>query len=145
MSMPLKTLLLAAAASVIAAGAAFASVDTSGKPGGIVPLKPGLYVAKGSTCKDPPNAAIRDYDRRSFATSSSRECHARVVARRGSTYRIEQSCVDAGRGPAPRVGDRFSVSVENALTFELHRGSSVTEYRYCPIYQLPKGVAPRVS
>lgn len=110
-----------------------------------MPLKPGIYVAKGSTCQDPPNAAIRDYDRRSFATSSTRTCRARVVTRRGTTYRIEQSCIDAGRGPAPRVIDRFAVSVEDAITFRLRRGGGVTEYRYCPIYQLPKGLQPRVK
>ena len=109
-----------------------------------MPLKPGIYVAKGSTCQDPPNAAIRDYDRRSFATSSTRACRARVVTRGGATYRIEQSCINAGRGPGPRVIDRFSVSVQDALTFRLRRAGSVTQYRYCPIYQLPKGLLPRV-
>jgi hypothetical protein len=130
-------------ALVLSTGAA-ASVDTTARPGGIVPLKPGIYVAKGSTCQDPPNAAIRDYDRRSFSTSSSRACRARVTSRRGTTYRISQSCMDAGTGPAPRTADRFVVSVENALAFKLSRGSATTQYRYCPSYQLPKGIVPRL-
>ncbi|RDE07242.1 hypothetical protein [Sphingomonas aracearum] len=126
------------------ATAASASVDTTARPGGVVPLKPGIYVARGSTCRDAPNAAIRDYDRRGFATPHSRACRARVLSKRGTTYAIEQSCMDAGAGPAPRVGDRFSVSVDNAITFRLRRNGGSTEYRYCPVYQLPAGVRPRV-
>ena len=134
----------AAALALIASTVASASVDRTPRPGGVVPLKPGIYVAKGSTCTDPPNAAVRDYDRRGFSTPSTRACRARVVARRGSTYRIEQSCIDAGAGPAPRVVDRFAVTLENAITFRLRRAGGVVEYRYCPIYQLPAGLRPRV-
>jgi hypothetical protein len=142
----LRTLPYAVAALAMAfSAAATASVDTTSRPGGIVPLKPGIYVAKGSTCQDPPNAAVRDYDRRSFATSSTRACRARVVTCRGTTYRIEQSCIGAGSGTAPRVIDRFAVSVRDAITFRLGRAGGVTEFRYCPIYQLPNGLQPRVK
>lgn len=46
--------IIAPIAALLAAGAAFASVDTSPKPGGVYRLKPGIYVAKGDSCRSRP-------------------------------------------------------------------------------------------
>ena len=117
--------------------AAFASVDTSPKPGGVYRLKPGIYVAKGSSCASPANAAIRRYDGRGISGAHSRACRATVLSRKGGSFTVSQSCVDAGAGPAPRVTERQTVTVQDALTFTQKTRGPGTTYRYCPVYQLP--------
>lgn len=120
------------------AAAALASVDTSPKPGGVYQLKPGIYVAKGSDCGSPANAAIRQYDGKGLSTAHTRACKVTVKSRKRSTYTVDQSCIDAGAGPAPRVVQRQQVVVQDALTFtQVIRGDRTT-YQYCPVYQLPK-------
>lgn len=119
------------------ATAAAASVDRSRKPGGVYLLKPGIFVAKGSSCRQPANAEIRQYDGKGISTAHSRSCVARILSRRGSTYEVSQSCIDAGAGPAPRVVERQTVAIQDALTFSIGRARAATTYRYCPIDQLP--------
>ena len=125
--------------------AAHASVDTSPKPGGVYRLKPGIYVAEGSTCADPANAAIRQYDGHGLSTAHTRACKAVVRSRKGARYTVDQTCIDAGAGPAPRFTERQQVVVRDALTFSQRIGGQATAYRYCPVYQLPAGLrdAPR--
>ena len=124
------------AACMFAAGA-MASVDTSRKPGGVYVLKPGIFVAKGSSCRAPANAAIRQYDGRGISTAHTRSCVARILSRKGTTFDVSQSCIDSGAGKAPRVVERQTVSVQDALTFSLGRGRTATTYRYCSSDQLP--------
>lgn len=119
------------------ATAAAASVDTSRKPGGVYLLKPGIFVAKGSSCGEPANAAIRHYDGKGISTAHSRSCVARVISRRGNTYEVSQTCIGAGAGPAPRFVERQTVAIQDALTFSVGKGRAATAYRYCPIDQLP--------
>lgn len=123
----------------LGAGAAplLASVDTSPSPGGVYRLKPGIYVQRGVDCGSPPNAAILRYDGKGLNSAHSRACRARVLSRRGGTYTVEQSCISAGAGPAPRVAERQTVSVEDALTFRLGARRQGTAYRYCPAHMLP--------
>ncbi len=119
------------------ASSAWASADTSPKPGGVYPLKPGIYVARASDCGAPANAAIRQYDGRGLSTAHTRACKVTVKSRKRSTYTVDQSCIDSGAGPAPRVVQRQQVTVQDALTFtQVIRGDRTT-YRYCPVYQLP--------
>lgn len=120
------------------AATALASADMSPKPGGVYQLKPGIYVAKGSDCGSPANAAIRQYDGKGLSTAHTRACKVTVKSRKRSTYTVDQSCIDAGAGPAPRVVQRQQVVVQDALTFtQVIRGDRTT-YQYCPVYQLPK-------
>jgi hypothetical protein len=138
--MTIRTTLHAAgavAAACMIAAVATASVDTSRKPGGVYLLKPGIFVAKGSSCREPANAAIRQYDGKGISTAHTRSCVARILSRRVGTFDVSQSCIDAGAGRAPRVVERQTVSVQNALTFSTGRGRGATTYRYCPIDQLP--------
>ena len=125
--------------------AAFASVDTSPAPGGVYKLKPGIYVARDSSCEAPANAAIREYDGRGLGTAHSRSCKASVLARKGSRFTVSQRCIDSGAGPGRRQVQRQQVSVHDALTFTQTIGASATTYRYCPAYQLPRELrrAPR--
>lgn len=120
--------------------AASASVDTSPKPGGVYRLKPGIYVARGSDCAESANAAIRQYDGKGLSTAHTRACKAMVRSRKGTRYTVDQTCIDAGAGPAPRFTERQQVTVQDALTFSQRIGRQATTYRYCPAYQLPAGL-----
>ena len=123
--------------AAVAGTAAPASVDTSPKPGGVYRLKPGIYVAKGSSCGAPANAAIRRYDGRGISDAHSRACRATMLSRKGGSFTVSQSCIDAGAGPAPRVTERQIVTVQDALTFTQKTRGPGTTYSYCPVYQLP--------
>lgn len=131
------------AAVIVAAGLvapAWASVDRSPPPGGVYRLKPGIYVQKSVACADAPNAAIRRYDGRGISDPHSRACQARVLSRKGTSYSVVQSCIDAGAGPAPRVSERQVVTVPDALTFTIRTRGAGTTYRYCPASMLPPGI-----
>ena len=130
---------IAAAAALMlgAVSIASASADTSPKPGGVYKLKPGIYVAEGTECGSPANAAIRQYDGKGISTAHTRACKATVKKRKGSNYTVDQSCIDAGAGPAPRRVERQQVTVADALTFKQTIGKDATTYRYCPAYELP--------
>ena len=123
-----------------ACAASQASVDTSPAPGGVYGLKPGIYVARGSSCEAPANAAIRQYDGRGIATPHSRACKAVVRTHKGNRYTVDQSCIGAGTGPGKRWTQRQQLTVRDALSFEQTIGGSATSYRYCPVYQLPRGL-----
>lgn len=126
------------------AASAWASADTSAQPGGVYHLKPGIYVAKGSDCGAPANAAIRQYDGKGLSTAHTHSCKATLRSRKRNTYTVDQSCIDAGAGPAPRVVQRQQIVVQDALTFtQLIRGDRTT-YQYCPVYQLPAGLQKAV-
>jgi hypothetical protein len=125
---------------VLIAAPVSASVDTSPEPGGVYRLKPGIYVDKGVSCSSPPNAAIRQYDGRGISDPHTHACRARVLAKRGTTYTVSQSCIDAGAGPAPRITERQVVSVRDALTFTLRTRGTGTTYRFCPPSMLPAGL-----
>lgn len=130
----LSSLVLAALAVGVPA---IASVDRSPKPGGVYRLKPGIYVQKGVSCASAPNGAIRQYDGRGISDPHSRACRARVLARKRDRYTVMQSCIDAGAGPAPRVSQRQTVTVPDALTFTIQTRGPATTYRYCPASMLP--------
>lgn len=117
-----------------------ASVDKSRPPSGVYTLKPGIYVQKGVDCGSPPNAAIRQYDGEGISTAHTRACVARVLSRKGRTYSVSQSCIDAGTGPAPRFSEKLTIEIPDALTFKLRTRGPATTYRYCPGYLLPKGL-----
>lgn len=122
----------------LAAGApAMASVDRSPPPGGVYRLKPGIYVQQGVACDSAPNAAIRRYDGRGISDPHSRACRVRILSRKGDRYSVVQSCIDAGAGPAPRVSERQTVTVPDALAVTIRTRGPGTTYRYCPIYMLP--------
>jgi len=145
----MKRLQWAALGVLILAGAqASASVDTSAPPGGVYRLKPGIYVAKGSNCASPANAALLKYDGRGLSGAHTRACsvtvrsraHSRTGIREVSTYTVDQSCIDAGAGPAPRSSQRQQVAVRDALHFTQTIKGRATSYAFCPDYQLPAGI-----
>lgn len=139
-----NVMILAPVAVLLAAGAAFASVDTLAKPGGVYWLKPGIYVAKGESCHSPANAVIRQYDGRGISGAQSRAYRVRILSWRGNCFVVDQSCIDAGAGPAPRSTERQTVTVRDALTFTQATRGAGTTYLYCPIDQLPAGLRSAV-
>lgn len=130
-------LFAALASSAIAAVPATASVDRSAPPGGVYRLKPGIYVAQGSGCQQPANAAIRQYDGRGISTAHSRACQAKIATRKGGAFSVIQSCLDAGAGTARRFTERQTIRVHDALTFDQGVGTAKTRYAYCPPHELP--------
>lgn len=139
----MKYTLFTACALLLAASHAMASVDTTAPPGGVYKLKPGIYVAKGSDCASPANAAILQYDGKGLSGAHSRACKVTVRSRKGGRYTVDQSCIDAGAGPAPRSVQRQQVTVRDALTFTQTIKGRATSYAYCPVDQLPKGLTSR--
>ena len=96
MNNPYANFAAAAALMLAAMSTAAASADTSPKPGGVYPLKPGIYVAEGSECGAPANAAIRQYDGKGISTAHTRACKATVKKRKSNNFTVDQSCIDAG-------------------------------------------------
>ena len=137
MTITTKYLPLAAMLAITFGTPAHASVNASAKPGGVYRLKPGIYVRKGVGCSSPPNAAIRQYDGRGISDAHTHACRARVLSRKGYRYSVSQSCIDAGAGPAPRIVERQTVTVPDALTFTVQTRGAGTTYLYCPTSMLP--------
>lgn len=117
--------------------AAWASVDTSPKPGGLFKLKPGAYVANGAPCEAPPNGSIRRYDGEAIVAMHNVACNTRVRARNGNRYTVDQRCVDTRGQPVRRALQRQTIQVRDALNFTQTIDGDSVDYRYCPVYQLP--------
>jgi hypothetical protein len=115
-------------------------VEPSKDLGGALPLKHGYFVADGSTCEDPPNAALRHFDGKGLSGAHTRDCRIEVIAASGKTYEIAQSCLDAGAGPAPRSTERATVVIESNLEFTLKRATNEAHFQFCPASRLPPGL-----
>lgn len=110
------------------------------EPGGVLPLERGIFVASDIDCGDPPNAAIRRYDGEGLNGAHTRACQITVLAKQGASYDVEQSCIDAGSGPAPRSSERLVIEVRDRLSFTLKRGQEGETFRHCAASLLPPGL-----
>jgi membrane-bound inhibitor of C-type lysozyme len=117
-----------------------ALIEPSPDLGGVLPLKHGIFVAADVDCGDPPNAAIRRYDGVGLSGAHTRACRAKVLSRRGATYEVDQSCIDAGAGPAPRSSERQTITIANNLEFTLKREAGSQRFKYCAASMLPPGI-----
>ena len=115
-------------------------IEPSRDLGGVLPLKHGIFVASDATCQDPPNAAIRRYDGQGLSGAHTRACRAKVLSHKGRTYEVDQSCLDAGAGPAPRSSERQTIVVANNLEFTLRRAAGEQTFKYCAASLLPPGI-----
>jgi len=115
-------------------------IEPSRDLGGVLPLKHGIFVASDVRCEDAPNAALRRYDGQGLSGAHSRACRAKVLSHQGKTYEVDQSCIDAGAGPAPRSSERQTIVIENNLEFVLRRAAGEQSFRYCAASMLPPGV-----
>lgn len=125
------------------ADVAAASVDRTAKPSGIYRLKPGTYVRKGVACASAPDAAIRRYDGHGFSSPPARACRTRLLSRNAGRFVVEQSCM--ATGAASWMMERQTVTVADALTFNLRSIGPGTTYRYCPTYMRPAAPRGRVK
>lgn len=117
-----------------------ALIEPSRDLGGVLPLKHGIFVAADVPCGEPPNAALRRYDGQGLSGAHTHACQIKVLARRGAAYDIEQSCIDAGQGPAPRSTETATIDIQDNLTFTLKRGGAGETFRYCAASMLPPGL-----
>ncbi len=99
-----------------------------------LPLKPGSYVLEGTPCKDPPFAALFDYDGRAFSYPHAAQCRSIVRAHHGRTYRIEETCSAQGDG-TPAKPDTMSAiyTVLSRQSVAIRKGQDKTSatYRWC--------------
>lgn len=107
---------------------------------GVLPLERGFFVASGVDCGSPPNAAIRKYDGEGLSGAHTRACLITVLAKQGAAYHVEQSCIDAGSGPAPRSSERLVIEVHDKRSFTLQHGREGETFHYCPTDLLPPGL-----
>lgn len=112
-------------------------IEPSRDLGGVLPLKHGIFVSADVSCAEPPNAALRRYDGEGLSGAHTHACQIKVLARRGASYDIEQSCIDAGQGPAPRSTETATIDIQDNLTFTLKRGGAGETFRYCAASMLP--------
>lgn len=115
-------------------------IEPSRDLGGVLPLKHGIFVASDVDCGSPPNAAIRRYDGVGLSGAHTRDCRATVLAHKGRAYEVDQSCIDAGSGPAPRSSERQTIVIENNLEFTLRRAAGEQTFKYCAASLLPPGI-----
>ena len=115
-------------------------IEPSRDLGGVLPLKHGFFVEVSQDCGSPPNAALRRYDGQGLSGAHTRACEAKVLSRKGASYEIEQSCIDAGAGPAPRSTDRQTIVVANNLEFTQQGRGGAQHFRYCAASLLPPGL-----
>jgi len=115
-------------------------IEPSRDLGGVLPLKHGIFVASDVDCAAPPNAAIRRYDGVGLSGAHTRDCRATVLSHKGQAYEVDQSCIDAGSGPAPRSTERQTIVIENNLQFTLRRAVGEQTFKYCAASLLPPGI-----
>ena len=106
----------------------------------VLPLTKGTYVSSSETCADPSFAGLRTFDGLGLAGAHTRECLARIVERVGSVYTVDNSCIDAGSGPAPRSTERLTLAITAPDAFVVRSGSSSARYKLCAQDELPKAL-----
>lgn len=96
-------------------------------------LQRGVYVAKGTPCKDAPFAAMKMWDGNGFSGAHSGSCVARVLHANGATFAIEDTCSALGDGTATKPDtEAATVTVRNARSFRYARsGTDLADYRWC--------------
>ncbi len=106
----------------------------------VVPLRHGTYVQQGTPCADPPFAAMREWDGIGMADPHSHACRAKLLARRGASYVIDNSCIGTGVGPGTRTGERLTI-VPMPQGMRLNG----TAFHFCPSAKLPPELRTRAT
>lgn len=92
---------------------------------GPLPLQRGVYVAEGSGCASPANAAVRIYNGTGISGSSTRDCRATVRLHQGNRYEVDESCENTYDGT--RTSEVQSLTIFN----EQHFLFRTVSYRRC--------------
>ena len=122
---------------------ALLAFSTAAMAAGPLPLREGTYVLHGTPCADPPFAAMRSYDGIGLGDPHSHACRARIVAQRGPRFVVDNSCIGAGVGAAPRTTERLAVTVTSREAFAIGAGRTASRYEYCPARALPVSLHQR--
>lgn len=113
------------------------AADLTPQPRGVYPLAQGIYVAQGSVCATPANAAIRVYDGKGISTAHTHACVASVLSQQQGRYTVNQTCIDSGEGEGKSFEQKQEVVVIDGQTFAQDTGASNINYHYCPATSLP--------
>lgn len=101
-------------------------------------------MSAGEDCARPTNAGSRIYNGRGISGSATRGCVATVVSQQGSSYRIEQSCVDTYSGEWTTTDDAVEVSSPSAFSLG-GSGGGASGYNLCPADTTPSYLAELVT
>jgi hypothetical protein len=103
-----------------------------------IALDKGVYVSESEGCGDPASAGLRTFDGQGFGGAHTRACRAEVVSNSGDRYTLDNSCLDAGAGPANRSTERLTVDVTSRQTFSvIEKNGQAARYRLCKPSELP--------
>lgn len=100
-----------------------------------LPLRRGVYVAIGTGCASPPNAAIQIFDGSGISGATTRACHNRIISRDRDSYVTDQSCENTYDGSRTTERQQLRIPDDRHFT-DIGEGGSVT-YAMCP-----RGTAP---
>lgn len=104
-----------------------------------IPLKRGTYVTDSASCKNPALADIQVFDGAGFSGAHSHDCKATVRQQNGLMFVVENTCVGAGTGDAPKWTERDTIIVQDDEHYQkkVSDDTSPTALKYCPADQLP--------
>lgn len=102
-----------------------------------LPLTRGVYVAEGSDCAQPANAAVRIWTGSGLSGSATRDCRPTIRSRDGRTYRVSNSCENTYDGS--RTSASQTITVPDPTRFTLTEGGEarVQRFRLCPMNEVP--------
>lgn len=104
-----------------------------------IPLTPGVYVAEGTSCENPANAAWRVWDGKGLSGSSTRACRAEVLSHSGDTYRLRNSCENTYDGS--RTDETLAITV----TDQVHFTTEGVAFASCSTAQVPAALRRRLT
>lgn len=104
-----------------------------------VPLTPGVYVFRGTTCENPANVAWRVWDGKGLSGSSTRACRARILSQDGNTYTLRNTCQNTYDGS--RSDETFIMTVTDQVHFSV-KGQS---FASCSMAQVPASLRELVT
>lgn len=105
-------------------------------------LEPGLYVADGTDCGNPPNTGFRVWTGQGLEGSSTEGCRFTVSSREGEVYKGRQSCANTGTGS--RTTTELSIEVLEPGSIVLTEADEATHYTLCPESEVPEWVGDRL-
>lgn len=110
---------------------------------GVLPLKTGAYVREGTSCSNPPNAALRFYTGRGTSGSATRACRMAIKSHQGNAYNVSQSCEDSYDGN--RTSEAQTITITSATRFQLKTANGIGSYRLCPKIELPDAMKKQIK
>ena len=99
-----------------------------------LPLKPGTFVQTSVPCKDPPFAAMFDYDGRALSYPHASHCRSAIASHEGRFYHVRETCTALGDGSA--AAPSTSITLYKILSRQRvdvgQGGKASVAYRWCP-------------